>query len=622
METVYASLVGQSNDGIGGVMVASLAAAATGYDLTPNRTRFRRQVAACMSINPQATGDDNDAPSRDMAYQHILRLNAASVILYLVNYYAIVPTAHVFAATLGSRSSGAALIGMANIGSVTSSFFHVLLISKPKSFIRKRVELIDLRVPLILCSVFAILGNMLYSYSVTKTSLAMALGARFLVGLGSAEVLNRQLLATAVPQETINTEVARLTKKSFLTISVALLLGSLVDITVEDRSDFTFQSENMLPALVNPMLSLSASVTDNSTLMNAPETQASSTSATSSTIIPSLGRHRLFSLQSLGYVMMSLWFAQMIGLLLFFDVPKNKRKRRKASVNQNNLANHTQEEDFDSDSQSVIADEIGHGDDGTLEKLQTMSRKPSKNGHSHHTYMESITEIRRLLVSNVACPTTIAVLCIAKTTGEVVLSSCGSIAHRYFDWSGARSGLFMGLIATMILPINLTLASERNYTERGIMKLALVVARWGLILMVNYEALFFFAISLVKGSMREESSTGRIYYYDSIFGGVQYVVSFTIIFLSVVTLESVTLALISKVQVAPRQMRKYTIDTSFVVMLISALSRLIGDTLIVAFDASSWALFNNDIVNSLCFVLIIAVTIGIYFVKKHYFFLI
>jgi len=621
METVYASLVGQSN-GIGGVMVASLAAAATGYDLTPNRTRFRRQVAACMSINPQATGDDNDAPSRDMAYQHILRLNAASVILYLVNYYAVVPTAHVFAATLGSRSSGAALIGVANIGSILSSFFHVLLISKPKSFIRKRVELIDLRVPLILCSVFAILGNMLYSYSVTKASLAMALGARFLVGLGSAEVLNRQLLATAVPQETINTEVARLAKKSFCMISVALLLGSLVDITVEDRSDFTFQSENMLPALANPMMSLSASVTDNSTLMNAPETQASSTSATSSTIIPPLGQHRLFSLQSLGYVMMSLWFAQMIGLLLFFDVPKNKRKRRKASVNQNNLANHTQEEDFDSDSQSVIPDEIGHGDDGTLEKLQTMSRKPSKNGHSHHTYMESITEIRRLVVSNVACPTTIAVLCIAKTTGEVVLSSCGSIAHRYFDWSGARSGLFMGLIATMILPINLTLASERNYTERGIMKLALVVARWGLILMVNYEALFFFAISLVKGSMREESSTGRIYYYDSIFGGVQYVVSFTIIFLSVVTLESVTLALISKVQVAPRQMRKYTIDTSFVVMLISALSRLIGDTLIVAFDASSWALFNNDIVNSLCFVLIIAVTIGIYFVKKHYFFLI
>ena len=459
-------------------------------------------------------------------------------------------------------------------------------------------------------------------FSLQCASQFLCFGARFLVGLGSAEVLNRQLLATAVPQETINTEVARLTKKSFLTISVALLLGSLVDITVEDRSDFTFQSENMLPALTNPMMSLSASVTDNSTLMNAPETQASSTSATSSTIIPSLGRHRLFSLQSLGYVMMSLWFAQMIGLLLFFDVPKNKRKRRKASVNQNNLANHTQEEDFDSDSQSVIADEIGHGDDGTLEKLQTMSRKPSKNGHSHHTYMESITEIRRLLVSNVACPTTIAVLCIAKTTGEVVLSSCGSIAHRYFDWSGARSGLFMGLIATMILPINLTLASERNYTERGIIKLALVVARWGLILMVNYEALFFFAISLVKGSMREESSTGRIYYYDSIFGGVQYVVSFTIIFLSVVTLESVTLALISKVQVAPRQMRKYTIDTSFVVMLISALSRLIGDTLIVAFDASSWALFNNDIVNSLCFVLIIAVTIGIYFVKKHYFFLI
>ena len=55
-----------------------------------------------------------------------------------------------------------------------------------------------------------------------------------------------------------------------------------------------------------------------------------------------------------------------------------------------------------------------------------------------------------------------------------------------------RSGLFMGLMASMILPLNLSLATERNFTERGILKTALEIARYGLMLMVNYESIFFF----------------------------------------------------------------------------------------------------------------------------------
>ena len=58
--------------------------------------------------------------------------------------------AHIFAASLGSRSSTAALIGMANIGAIVSSFIHVVFTSKPRSFIRRRLDLSDFRLPLIL----------------------------------------------------------------------------------------------------------------------------------------------------------------------------------------------------------------------------------------------------------------------------------------------------------------------------------------------------------------------------------------------------------------------------------------------------------------------------------------
>lgn len=179
----------------------------------------------------------------------------------------------------------------------------------------------------------------------------------------------------------------------------------------------------------------------------------------------------------------------------------------------------------------------------------------------------------------------------------------------------SRSGLLMGIMTTSILPINMKLASERNFTERRIMKVALEVARYGLVLMLNYESIFIFIKGIIDGP-RIVSSTR--YHYDGMFGAPQYICSFAIIFSSIVTLESVTLQLMSKVQASPRHMKKYTIDSAFIVIFVSAVARLLGDFLIFAFDVSSL----NDIVNSLCITLIIAFTFGIYVVRKHYFFLI
>jgi len=181
-----------------------------------------------------------------------------------------------------------------------------------------------------------------------------------------------------------------------------------------------------------------------------------------------------------------------------------------------------------------------------------------------------------------------------------------------------QSGLFAGSMATIILPVNMYLASERNLIERKIAKTALEIGRCGLLLMMNYESIFIFMVGIFNDSSSRDSST--IYCYDGIFGIPQYMLSFAVVFSSIVILEAVTVMLMSKVQVAPRQMKKYTIDNAFVVIFISALGRLVGDVLIVACDISSSAYF-SDIINSLCVTLIIAFTAGIYVVRKHFFFL-
>lgn len=292
----------------------------------------------------------------------------------------------------------------------------------------------------------------------------MALVGRLLIGFGSAESLNRQLVSTVLAPESINAEVARLVKMCMSTIPVALLLGSLADFKVQDKVGFEYRRDSaMLPLLSDAMLTI--------TPVSAPEENISFANNVSfATLTPvqpflpplplyappivPLGQRSLFtlkiSLESVGYVMALLWFIHLIGMIWFYEVPKKARK-----VPRNNgLKSHmTQEEDFDSDTETqpaekkssifessksnpFISEEIGHRD-GTLEKLQTMKRKTVKH-HSQHTYSETIADVRRLMTSNVSFPTMCAVLFIVRAVAEILFSSCGTIMSKYFNWSGGR----------------------------------------------------------------------------------------------------------------------------------------------------------------------------------------
>lgn len=683
-ETLYASLKnGRENEGIGSVMVASLAAATKGSDVISNSIRYRRKVSAAMCIKPQLAGEDDTSQSSLQAKnRNILTLNTASMVLFLVNYYCVVPVAHIHSIQLGSVSSSALLIGAANITAILSSFVHALLASKRKSFAKNHLDVSFFRTPLILSAVFPLTGNILYSLSMKRESLKMALAGRLLVGLGSAEVLNRRLVSTIMPKESVNTEVASLVKKSMLAITAGLLLGALFDVQV--RKHTGYNSYGLSDLMLDPM-NMSTSDALNATIttsiidaanattmsgpinatMNATVVDPSSSPATSMfppvphdieiqqpflpfyplnpPLIP-LGYHRLLSLQSVGIIMALLWLFQLIGLLFFFDAP-DRKDELVTNVNngfQNaNKLDTALEEDFDSDSAgsekakitSMHApkpsyDSMGTnpfvskglleqeeiGTHGTFEKLQTMSRKTVKNQYKG-SYLDSIACVRRLAMSNIAFPTTVSLLFLARAVNEVLLSSCPTIMYRYFWCSGAKSGLFMGVMTSCILPINFSFSSEKNFTERSIIKSALVIARYGLVLMVNYEALYYTIKNAIFRSANQDHSLS----YDGFLGAVQYIVSFAVVFMSMVSLESVTLTLMSKV--SPIPLRKYSLDSSFAVIFVSALGRLAGDILIWASDLSSWIFFNN-IVNTLCCCSIICLLFGSYVVKKHYFFLI
>ena len=319
-----------------------------------------------------------------------------------------------------------------------------MLVSKRYSFRRRRLDIADFRLPISLCSAISIAGNILFSYASKKSSMGMAIAGRLLVGFGSAEFLNRQLLLTISLQESINTEVARLSTMTMAIIPISIVFGSIFDI--EER-----------PTFMIPLLSESVQSTLSSSTFFHSNTTQSLPYRLAPPFFP-FKQRTLLSLESIGYVMAIGWSVHLLGMVFFFDLPESQRRTRNEPIKSDELQHlATQEEDFDSDNEErdslnelesdpFISTKTGHGD-GTFEKLQTMSRKNVKH-NDQLSYSECIANVRQLIFSNVASPTTISILFIGRMTHEIMLSSCGSLASRYFNWSGARSGCFMGLMAS------------------------------------------------------------------------------------------------------------------------------------------------------------------------------
>ena len=140
-------------------------------------------------------------------------------------------------------------------------------------------------------------------------------------------------------------------------------------------------------------------------------------------------------------------------------------------------------------------------------------------------------------------------------------------------------------------------------------------AEIGICVMLNYEAIFL----LIRGIIKNEKKWIMPAIYDDLFGLLQYIVGFCILFVSASFIESSSLTLMSKV--SPLHLRRYSIDNSFVVIVLSLLGRFMGDLLISAVDVSSWV-FCSDIINSLLLPLLIGFVAANYLVRKHYFFLI
>lgn len=292
---------------------------------------------------------------------------------------------------------------------------------------------------LILSALFPLLGNSLYSVAYEREAIWLAVVGRFIIGLSSSDVINKEIvISTAKTNDTIS-EMSILRKTQLLFIFVGLLFGPLLD-TKETHIEI---------------------------------------------------HHHMFniSFQTLpGYVMFFIWTIHFLVLILsplpkvsniqekkwpgdhFIDVPASVSESEEGPnpvkpfrQHSRNVSDQTKLDYYMKKLDRNISEA------SYLESKEYQESNPTQVQKNHSKKMKVVLHRTKKLVShNIALPITMALHIFSKLTIEIIMSSCVMITHRYFRWSGAQAGYFLAILASSFIPLNVIASIwSRRYSERS-----------------------------------------------------------------------------------------------------------------------------------------------------------
>jgi len=520
-------------------------------------------------------------------YRFMFLLNLCSIILSTMNYYIIFPSAASYCRGIGWKSTNSAiLIGSACISALISTVYHIYYL-KWYNFDAKSC---DLRRLLILSSILPFFGNLLYARSYEYGYFSTAVIGRFLVGFASADLVNKHLVVFFQPKRNASlAEMAKLRVYQILSIFFALLIGSL---EFEERQFELYGGTFTLNFETFP-----------------------------------------------GYFMAFAWICLLFGLM-FHPFPANENEHVEVQKGTSDIPRgdprvlstdhdysyHALEKTLFARSASDATD----GDDynSIVESLES-SRIASPD--QHHDDEKSNPQLlftcitmassrtSKLVLQNIALSTTFLVYGFASLSKEMLLTSCAIITHRYFEWSGTNAGYFLALLAACLLPTHLVTSHfSTRFGDRVVIKRMLILMLCGIVTFVNYQGLVQLFQDITNIFRQDTSDKPESTYYDWTVGCVQYISSVVVMFICSVSLEGISLSLMSKV--SSKRLNRSLINCTAIAPVFSLLGRLLGDTVIVLVGFSHRAI-STDMVNSISFILLALCFCCLHVVKKHYFFL-
>ena len=369
-----------------------------------------------------------------------------------MNYFVSHSTTYVFVKAIGSQTAqSATVIGVANLSAVLTAIFHCGLASRDLSVgHRCRFQTETIRLLMILSSIMGMVGNAVHATAINRKSVRLAILGRFVIGFSSAEILQREIMASCLPAHVVS-ESARLMLARVGGIACGLLVGSAteaVPIELQRLGVRSLQASNWLMMIIwlihlirvlvqlRPNPERSCSVDSASDITNeeddvprAPARERESESSSSEEI----------------------------------ETPSSMLYRKSDPSPEVPIPAALRGVERPSDGMDSVPSELNN--------YQRVKEHSKSKQRRQFRRWKSLVRVKKLLAFHIGIPVSLSIFVYATFAVETLFTSTPLITHRYFDWSGARAGTVLGLLASTTIPVQYVCAiAARRYEERTILK--------------------------------------------------------------------------------------------------------------------------------------------------------
>jgi hypothetical protein len=355
-----------------------------------------------------------------------------------MNYYVAHATTNRYVRSVGAEPGHtASIIGCPNLSACVVALLHCGVLSKLTTSGRSDSGNVRVfRWVYLGSSLFGVVGNIIIARSALDESIAKAVLGRFLIGFGSTDVMQRQVLCWCSKSHS-SLEAARHVRYRVAGIVIGLMAGAAADL-------FSFTPSGVSPG----------------------------------------GIHLT------GWLMMSLWVLHSIQIVFHF------RARQRVKLDSSDESTRKGEvasdpgEGVESDSDSSEVAEIGTPSsllyqksfdlpsdirlaeaDPLLVPAPTSPAFKRKQLSVARQWKGFTSRFLKLLMYRLCIPLSFVVHAFVAVSTEAAFTSSPIIASRYFGWSGARAAALLGSCSALILPVYFACEwIARRYEERIVMK--------------------------------------------------------------------------------------------------------------------------------------------------------
>lgn len=506
-----------------------------------------------------------------------MALNLMSKLLYTVNYYIIAPTANHYAIALGLDGAfGASLIGASSV----SAFFGAFLFSfwYTKSTFKSA---------LIFSAICPVVGNILYALAISCNSMTMALAGRILVGFGSAEVVNRQLISACVSFDGMTKASALFVTADAIGMSIGPLLAGILAIAAGRNFDVH---------------------------LNLPYLPA--------------GGIIYNHVTSPGFVMGALWLTELVALLFFFREPDRTNESDTVSDWSSTHEEDVENSDkLDNEDDELPLDTPGYG---------SLSSDRSGVRQKQGFLLADLKYTADLIFKNAGLPLTVLLFGYIEMTCEVLISSCSMVIRRYFGWHGSVAGFLIASLGALVLPAHFVVEKASHYySERKILFRSLLFVFCSFLGLFNWSGLYYDVVgdveisssttdmtnSSIKDAKIGKETIGALltkkneFPYDYGAGPFVYIFFLSAVFLGIIVLEGVDTSIMAKM--TPPKLNKCFVNTGLLATLVGTVGRVFADAIITCSALLDRHVF-VDFVNATFFPLMFLALVGLFAVSKLY----